>query len=609
MKRITAPVKRTCSCVAFLMRTAWRVDRGYFACLLLSALLGAGASLNLLLFPKYILDSLYPVLRLREAFVYAGIMIVTALAISLLQGLLSERIERCNRTFDRYLNRQLYEKLLSLRFVRLEDSAILDDLETAKKGIAETGIPQTAGLLLQLITNFLTLFSVLGIISRLSPLVLLLALAVSLVNAAATLIVNQRQYRYDMTNRVESRKIYTILHHAAFPEYGKETRLFHLEPFCSRNYSRSLQWIDRHNTDIALLNMKTSFFTALAYGGQIFLVYWYLSRQLLGGQATVGDFSLYISAILQFSSLFSAGLTGLSSLLTQSLYMEALKRFLEQEDGFSGCDPLPERSPLTIEFDHVSFHYPGQERETLSDLCLTIRENESLSIVGPNGAGKTTFVKLLMGLYPPTGGVIRINGKDRETCAPGEYARLFSTVFQDFHILSYTLGENVAMSETVEEEPLARALEQAGLTERAARLPRGAATPMTRFFDEEGLELSGGEQQKLAISRAFYKDAPVFILDEPTAALSPRSEDELYRRVNRLAGQKTILFISHRLSSCRIADRIVVFAEGRLAQEGSHDALMAEPGLYADMFNTQAQNYQEGGEEDGTAEAAEGYSA
>ena len=549
-------------------------------------------------FPKYILDSLYPHPQISSAFLYAGIMIGLSLILSLVQNEVSEKITLCNLQFNQILNRRLYEKTVSVRFIKLEDPRTLDDLASAKKGIAETGIPQTANLLLGLLSNLITICSVLWVISRLSIFILLLALAVSSINAVVNVMVERRRYQYHLQSRATSRRMYITFWNMVFPEYGKEVRLFHLTPFCEKHFWACRKWIDHQNDEISILNMKTGFFSALAYGIQVFLVYWYISDQLIGGQITVGDFSLYISSVLQFSALFSSIVTSVASLFTQSQYMNCLKRFLQQEDGFPGEASLPTEENLSIEFDHVSFCYPGQDREAIQDLSLVITDKESVSIVGPNGAGKTTFVKLLMGLYPPSAGTIRINGKDLETLKPKETKKLFSTVFQDFHILNYTLGENIAMNTVWDHERIDKAVDQAGFTDRVARLPKAYETFMTRTFDEQGVELSGGEQQKLAISRAFYRDAPVIILDEPTAALSPQAEDELYKRVNQLSGRKTILFISHRLSSCRMADRILVFDGGRLIEQGPHESLMKQGGLYSTMFHTQAQNYQEEGDQE-----------
>lgn len=592
------PVRRVLSCVHFLLHTAWETKKIYFLYLILSAMVNTGLTLNTLFFPKYILDSLYPHPQISSAFLYAGIMIGLSLILSLVQNEVSEKITLCNLQFNQILNRRLYEKTVSVRFIKLEDPRTLDDLASAKKGIAETGIPQTANLLLGLLSNLITICSVLWVISRLSIFILLLALAVSSINAVVNVMVERRRYQYHLQSRATSRRMYITFWNMVFPEYGKEVRLFHLTPFCEKHFWACRKWIDHQNDEISILNMKTGFFSALAYGIQVFLVYWYISDQLIGGQITVGDFSLYISSVLQFSALFSSIVTSVASLFTQSQYMNCLKRFLQQEDGFPGEASLPTEENPSIEFDHVSFCYPGQDREAIQDLSLVITDKESVSIVGPNGAGKTTFVKLLMGLYPPSAGTIRINGKDLETLKPKETKKLFSTVFQDFHILNYTLGENIAMNTVWDHERIDKAVDQAGFTDRVARLPKAYETFMTRTFDEQGVELSGGEQQKLAISRAFYRDAPVIILDEPTAALSPQAEDELYKRVNQLSGRKTILFISHRLSSCRMADRILVFDGGRLIEQGPHESLMKQGGLYSTMFHTQAQNYQEEGDQE-----------
>ena len=246
----------------------------------------------------------------------------------------------------------------------------------------------------------------------------------------------------------------------------------------------------------------------------------------------------------------------------------------------------------TIEFRHVSFRYPRSEKFVLRDIKLTIRPGEHLSIVGLNGAGKTTFIKLLCRLYDVTEGEILVDGVNIKEYSEEEYRRLFAVVFQDFQLFAFSLRENIAFGEPADDRELERVLRLAGLWEDVQKLPDGLDTMLYKSFDENGTDLSGGQRQKTAIARALYRNAPVAILDEPTAALDPVAEYGIYRQFSRLVGGKTAVYISHRLSSCKFCDRIAVFSENTIKELGTHDELVHRPGgIYAEMFAAQAQYY------------------
>ena len=249
-----------------------------------------------------------------------------------------------------------------------------------------------------------------------------------------------------------------------------------------------------------------------------------------------------------------------------------------------------------IVFDDVTFQYPNSSTATLRNLNLTIHSGEKVALVGLNGAGKTTCVKLLLGLYTPTSGRIFIDGIDTTTIPKPILFRLFAPVFQDVWVLPFTIEQNVS-TQTVEDTDSDRVIEcckMAGIHDKVSSLPRGYDTPMTRVFDEEGIVLSGGETQKMMLARALYKNAPIIVMDEPTAALDPIAEMELYLAYNEMVGSKTSIYISHRLSSTRFCDRIVLLADGQIQEIGDHDQLMAYGGLYYELYTVQSKYYQEG---------------
>lgn len=258
-----------------------------------------------------------------------------------------------------------------------------------------------------------------------------------------------------------------------------------------------------------------------------------------------------------------------------------------------GTLPVEKRSDnqYDIEFKHVSFKYPGTDTYALKDVSLKLKIGEHLAFVGHNGSGKSTFIKLLCRLYDPDEGEITLNGIDIRKYDIDEYMSLFGVVFQDFSLFSVPLSQNVTTSVEFDRAKLLDCLDKAGIGERVQELPHKEDTVLYKDFDEGGVEISGGEAQKLAIARALYRDAPFVVLDEPTAALDPISEFEIYRRFNSFTDGKTAIYISHRLSSCRFCDKIIVFQEGQIVQQGSHETLLAQDGEYSALWNAQAKYY------------------
>lgn len=245
----------------------------------------------------------------------------------------------------------------------------------------------------------------------------------------------------------------------------------------------------------------------------------------------------------------------------------------------------------TIEFQDVSFTYPGTEKEVLSHISFVIHPEERLALVGKNGSGKSTFIKLLCRLYEPTSGKILYNGIDIIKINYRQYLDMFSVVFQDFTLFSFPIGQNVSAKSTYDRKKAEFYLKQAGLLEKVNQLPDGIDTFLNKNMNDNGVDLSGGESQKLAIARALYKDSPIVIMDEPTASLDPIAEAEIYTKFSNMVENKTAIYISHRLSSCRFCQRIAVFEDGKIVEIGNHNELVNNNGSYSDLWNAQAQYY------------------
>ncbi len=327
-------------------------------------------------------------------------------------------------------------------------------------------------------------------------------------------------------------------------------------------------------------------------------LYAFLIYELSRNNLTVAEFTLYIASVHIFITAVNSFIAEYTEIKKQSLEVRDFRSFIDSykipEKEKAELPPM-EKHP-DFEFQDVTFCYEGQEKNALEHVSLSIPYGQRLAIVGLNGAGKTTMIKLLSGFYKPTSGKITINGKDCETMEREDLFRYFSAVFQNVEEYPFTVEENVSMrrSEDTDEARVSECLERCGLMDKIEKLENGRKTQVLKVLEEDGVDFSGGEKQKLALARALYKDAPVLILDEPTSALDPLAEERLYRNFNDWIGDKTGIFISHRLSSTRFCQKVALFEDSHLVEYGSHDELMKKKGKYYDLYETQAELYRKG---------------
>lgn len=325
------------------------------------------------------------------------------------------------------------------------------------------------------------------------------------------------------------------------------------------------------------------------------IAYIFVCLKALGGAFGIGSVAQYVGVITSLSSSVGNLMGAFGGFRNNASFLRTTFELLDMpNDMYQGSLPVEKHPDIKydIEFKNVSFRYPGQNEYALRNISLKFDVGERLAVVGMNGSGKTTFIKLLCRLYDPTEGEILLNGINIRKYNYHEYMSIFPVVFQDFQLVSFSLGQNVAAKVSYDGKKAKSCLYSVGFTQRLEEMTMGLETSLYKDFDEDGIDISGGEAQKIALSRALYKDAQFIILDEPTAALDPIAEAEVYNRMNEIVDGKTAVFISHRLSSCRFCQNIAVFHEGQLIQRGNHDELIADAGgKYNELWNAQAQYY------------------
>lgn len=374
--------------------------------------------------------------------------------------------------------------------------------------------------------------------------------------------------------------------------FAKDIRLFSIQEYLEEKSKRG-GMIGRVFTEYGIFigknNAKFSFMVQLLAG----YIYIYVSVMAMSGSVSTGEVLMYAGAIITMMTGVQKAISIYNQIVYCNEYISTYEEFINRPNmHYDGTLPIEKRDDNRYElsFHKVSFKYPGSDNYILKDINLKFEIGEKLALVGLNGAGKTTLVKLLLRLYEPTEGEIKLNGINIEKYDYDEYVQIFSVVFQDFRLFDFPLDENIAVSENVDTDKVKKVIELVGLTELVNNMPDKEGT-LLYHENGDGVSLSGGEAQKVAIARALYKDAPFVILDEPTAALDPVAEAEIYERFDTLVGGKTTIYISHRMSSCKFCDRIIVISDGTIKEEGTHSSLIQKAGLYAEMYNTQAEYY------------------
>lgn len=558
-----------------------------------------------------LLDALYEGRSLRQMILFALLGAGAALLVTLTRHWVAKRKNTLWWIMHFRIAEPVMEKTMKMDYELTEDAEVAkmrsrqNDSEKRGSGVFEIFLWQLEILLtaaLKLILALITMWPLIpGLGTERRSLLLALLAAMSF---AAGLFLEQRTVsretlrRQTLHNQNSDRyrlNSYIMEKVVLDTEAGKDIRLFHQkEMLSSYGHEMIFNWRTTAKK-LAASHIRQDSFQSLFASGMGGIIYLYTGLRAYAGSIALGSAVKYAGGIQQMIQSVTDITLSWSYLHRNRSMMDEYLDYLALPDvKKKGTIPVQKRrdGKFLLEFRNVSFRYPGAEQFALKNINIRLEIGERVALVGPNGSGKTTFVKLLTRLYDPTQGEILLNDVDIRKYRYEEYMKLFSVVFQDFQIFSFAAGEYIAAGTQVDRRRVMDAVKRSGLAELIGRMPDGLDTPLGRDFSDEGFEISGGEAQRMAMARAIYKNAPFVILDEPTAALDPLAENEIYTGFHEIIGNKTALFISHRLSACLFAKEILVFENGNVIQRGSHEQLQKVPGLYQKMWEAQAKYYQ-----------------
>lgn len=556
-----------------------------------------------IIIPKFLIDELVKIYNgadisehIKSAIFYVALEICILFLSNILEAIAKRIKSLCNEWFDEYFKREINNFSMKLDFELTEDPQTLDLLNKAKEGMSWYS-GNVCGILDQfysIITNTIILIGTVVIIAMVAPILIPIQIAASL----CRYFFDKKIKKIELKSFQDLSKFNRIFGYIYFeltdPPYGKDIRLYKSANLFNNQAKEILdnqqKIYDSQAKETGIQSYRIDVVTVIFN----FATYFYIGFIALKKLITIGDISLCVSSSSQFTNSLDEISRSFLNLEQRSFYVENYLNFIKLPQAQEkGTKKILDIQNHEIEFKNVSFKYPRSENFVLKNVNIKIPFGQHLAIVGLNGAGKTTFIKLLCRLYDVSEGEILIDGINIKKYSDEEYRKLFAFLFQDFKIFAFSIKENIAFDENADDKNIDDVLKLVNLYDYVQTLPEKNSTCISKSFTEKGTDFSGGQKQKVGIARALYKNSPIIIFDEPTAALDPIAEAEIYSDFNEnLAGGKTAIYISHRLSSCKFCDKIAVFSENKIMEYGNHDELMKlKDGVYKKMFTTQAKLY------------------
>ena len=601
MKKFLAKIKKrsgqsfenTINTTKYMLKYIWCIKDGkkYILIKSILSMLTAVLPIVMVVMPGLIINELTGEQRIDILLLYIGI---TA-CIPFIQSVTVSSL-------NVYLNRVRYNFMVKVKMDFISHCADMDlesmenpDIQILKERAEETTSDSlnVFEYLSGFVSAVISVIMCASIISVMNPLILVLVISIVIINYFNSKWVNQKSYLMNKEISKYNRYGWPIVNYFAELKYAKEIRLYNLKDYFIKLYGDKRNEANKFGIKNSVYLRNSGIIGAIVSLLQTVVLYGYFVYQVINNKLAVGNMTIYMNAIMQFTNSLTNITQQYLNLSMLSLRVQELIEFMQIPlKNFSTGSKVPAFDMNSvIEFKNVSFKYPGSEKYALKNLNITIHGNEKLCIVGANGAGKSTFIKLLTRLYVPSEGEILLNGININEYDYLQYNKLFSTVFQDFALYNISLSANIIMAEEYDYERLSAAVEQSGLSSVVNNNKHGYDTIIYKWYDEEGIEPSGGEGQRIAIARALYRGGLIYILDEPTAALDPTAEYEIYTQFNNMITDKCALLITHRLSAVQLADKVAVFENGNVVEYGTHKELYEKGGIYTEMFDKQAQFY------------------
>lgn len=578
----------------FFLKCGWKYDKLYIVWRILYQIVSSLIPIVMTIIPKFIIDEILGERDIKKILTY--ILLLTGYVA--IASILSEYFSmdgfsrRCHVSAE--FDSELHRKLANADFENLESPNFLDMQEKSKKFLYCDwhGFGYLFDCALNIVGQILTMIGIIAIIASLNIWIIMIFIIFSILGTVIE--AKQKRKAMSLSLQITADQRGWQYYAQLFDDfnYGKEIRMNGVGEWL---LSRERGYFTKVNKNLKEQNdtyIRAGIITNSFLFVEQTIAYIYLCWSVIEKTISIGSFTMYISAITTFSNSLRAILDSLVEIKAYDLYYDQLDSYLSVPAKLreGGNKEVPEGNHEIV-FEHVGFKYEGSNVWALRDINLKIRPGEKIAIVGENGAGKSTFVKLLIRLYAPTTGKILMDGVDIKDIDYDKYMMLFSTVFQDFRLFSFSIKENVVLAMPQNEKKVKEVLKCVGLEKKIENLPEGIDTSVYKNFDEQGFEPSGGEAQKIALARALYRESPVVILDEPTAALDPKAELELYEQFNNFLKGKTGIYITHRLASAHFCDRIIVFENGQILEQGNQEELMNKKGRFFELFNMQARYY------------------
>ncbi|WP_218618991.1 ABC transporter ATP-binding protein [Paenibacillus sp. P32E] len=587
-------LKKDSQVVVYFWKLVNSYSKTYIPLMLLVALCSAFFPFINIIAPKYIIDELMGLARETQLLLWIGILAVGNAIFGLLQSYLDQKMEQANLQVMDGLELHVGKHIMNLDFESLENAKVLDLKEQALSPIQQQDvISKMMTSMRMLLQTSLSLIALTALISTLNIGIILLILGMILLNTYIFKKSQQTQFRFYKILAPLNRKFGYYSRLATDFSMAKDIRLYGMAPFLLKKVDAYHKDTIRGFGELYGQVGRYKGLTSINLQLQMVVIYGYMIVKVMSGRIQIGDFIMYIAAANSFSTQVSVVFNAYVELRQMCRYLEVFREFESLPATMrSGERMIGKLTEAEIEFRGVYFKYAGSEVYSLKNVSLTIKSGENLAVVGQNGAGKSTFIKLLCRLYEPEQGEILLNGYPIQQYQYEDYMKTLGVVFQDYKLFSFSIKDNLSLKFTLDaEEEMLSMMKQVGLEEKIGGLEKGLDTQVFKTFDSEGTDFSGGEGQKMAMARALLKKSPILILDEPTAALDPYAEYEIYSNFNRMTEKHTVIYISHRLSSCKFCDKVAVFKEGELVEYGHHDQLVKNGKEYSSMWEAQAQYY------------------